>query len=60
MSGSKHSSLVDIIKMFDEYRIENLKLIHINPNWREIEFEKAAKMIGKRNISFANDGDIYF
>ena len=39
---------------------ENLKLIHINPNWREIEFEKAAKMIGKRNISFANDGDIYF
>lgn len=57
--NEKHSSLSEIIEMTNKYQIQNVKLIHLNPNWSENDYSIAEKLIANTNIMFASDGDKY-
>ena len=59
MVTSEHSSLHEILEQVEEYSINSIKLIHINPNW-DIDMEKKLKTILEKygNISILNDKDI--
>jgi ribonuclease BN (tRNA processing enzyme) len=57
-ANSEHSSLSEILQMTRNYSIENIGLIHINPNWSK-EDEDGAFNLSREfsNVKFLNDGD---
>ena len=56
--NSEHSSLSEILRMARHYSIENIGLIHINPNWSK-ENEDGASNLSREflNVKILNDGD---
>lgn len=58
-ANTEHSSLSEILRMTRYYKIENVGLIHINPNWSKEDEEEAFNYSKDfSNVNFLNDGDI--
>lgn len=54
--SSKHSSLNEILDLAKKYKIENLGLIHINPNWTLHDEKNAETLLADLPNAFvAND-----
>lgn len=57
--SDKHSSLKSFLDMNQEYKLQEVKLIHLNPNWTSSDYKQATDLLQDSNISFANDGEEY-
>lgn len=55
--SDKHSSLNSILELSSKYKLREVKLIHINPNWSSSDFVRAMSLIENNKVSFLNDGD---
>ena len=57
--SGKHTSLKALLDLNNEYCLPEIKLIHVNPNWKQHDFEMAEALISGSQMAFANDGDEY-